>query len=354
MGTPSAETLPDLEKFLHFEKNFPQFKAKRLKDFIKNMDETGLNLVSKLLVYEPKYRLTARKALKHKFFDGISLELIEAESKHYTSFETTEPAIGSKIRIKKREGNVINQNLLWIPRTKFSFFGQNEMVNSGSICNCNHNANGCISASESSISDKKTESSENGSSVEPLALPIKVPHLDLTQFGENEGSESNSNEIEMQWNRKPSNTSNCCNIYNNNIENVANMVNVPSLANISQNNGSMSKQVVNGDVQIRNVNVGNYDVAMDANVRKRMRMMRGGCNMSSLARLQVANVQNVDKNPRNNGSILQLYGSQIQNSGLNSNVTNANIDINMGQNGVNWGFIGSSIAAGSHYNQTIM
>ncbi len=59
LGTPSDAPL----------RNAANFKPKRFEDVFPTLDENGIDLLSKMLAYDPNNRITASKALEHPFFN---------------------------------------------------------------------------------------------------------------------------------------------------------------------------------------------------------------------------------------------------------------------------------------------
>ena len=69
------ETMPNIET-LH--KQFPgvlQYPQVNLADFLKTTDDNLIDLISKMLQYDPMKRLNAQDALKHPFFDNIPKQI---------------------------------------------------------------------------------------------------------------------------------------------------------------------------------------------------------------------------------------------------------------------------------------
>jgi len=66
-GTPNEKIWPGITKLPDFKLTFPQFRSKGLNSYCSNLDENGLDLLSKLIVYDPCKRISAKAALNHVF-----------------------------------------------------------------------------------------------------------------------------------------------------------------------------------------------------------------------------------------------------------------------------------------------
>ncbi len=65
MGTPDTDSWPDVKSLPHFKDSFPNFKPKSLEEILPYLDSNGINLLSKMLCYDPNKRITAKQALLH-------------------------------------------------------------------------------------------------------------------------------------------------------------------------------------------------------------------------------------------------------------------------------------------------
>lgn len=72
-GTPTEATWPGVSKLPYYNSHYPQWKPpKDLRDSLsKSIPKLGRDLIAKLLVADPKKRLSAREALEHPFFADI-------------------------------------------------------------------------------------------------------------------------------------------------------------------------------------------------------------------------------------------------------------------------------------------
>ncbi len=64
-GTPTEKTWPGITKLQDFKLSFPQFKGKGLGAYNNFLDEAGLDLLMKMIVYDPCKRISAKAALNH-------------------------------------------------------------------------------------------------------------------------------------------------------------------------------------------------------------------------------------------------------------------------------------------------
>ena len=71
LGTPTEEIWPGVESFRNFESLLvPIHERRSLKEQFDNfyIDEIGLDLIERMLVYDPSKRITAKAALDHPWF----------------------------------------------------------------------------------------------------------------------------------------------------------------------------------------------------------------------------------------------------------------------------------------------
>jgi len=72
LGTPNEEMWPNVSQFPDYKTTFPQWSPVPLKTVVEGLDELGLDLLSKMLIYEPSKRISARDALRHPYFDDLN------------------------------------------------------------------------------------------------------------------------------------------------------------------------------------------------------------------------------------------------------------------------------------------
>ena len=70
-GTPTEKTWPGITKLPEFKLTFPQFKPRGIESYNKNLDSTGLDLLSKMIQPDPCKRISAKQALHHPYFNDL-------------------------------------------------------------------------------------------------------------------------------------------------------------------------------------------------------------------------------------------------------------------------------------------
>jgi len=73
LGTPPAETLAKLKKHSnsHIDFNFPHKEPQEMKKLIPHCSPDCIDIIVKLLAYDPDDRLSARQAVKHPYFKDL-------------------------------------------------------------------------------------------------------------------------------------------------------------------------------------------------------------------------------------------------------------------------------------------
>lgn len=77
LGTPSdvKGSWPGVSKLPDYRDVFPKWPSKRLDQIMGTIDADGIDLMSKLLVYNPGDRISAKEALAHPWFDNLRMNL---------------------------------------------------------------------------------------------------------------------------------------------------------------------------------------------------------------------------------------------------------------------------------------
>lgn len=73
LGTPDEETWPGVSRLPDYKTTFPKWRVQQLSTCAPQLNEDGLDLLAKMLLYKPENRLTARMALTHPFFVDVQI-----------------------------------------------------------------------------------------------------------------------------------------------------------------------------------------------------------------------------------------------------------------------------------------
>lgn len=67
LGTPTEKTWPGVSKLPDYKSSFPNWSENILRTLLKNVDKDGVNLLEKMLVYDPIKRISAVDCLVHPY-----------------------------------------------------------------------------------------------------------------------------------------------------------------------------------------------------------------------------------------------------------------------------------------------
>ncbi|EEE58219.1 hypothetical protein OsJ_09187 [Oryza sativa Japonica Group] len=73
LGTPNEQSWPGVSSLPDYKSAFPKWQAQDLATIVPTLDPAGLDLLSKMLRYEPNKRITARQALEHEYFKDLEM-----------------------------------------------------------------------------------------------------------------------------------------------------------------------------------------------------------------------------------------------------------------------------------------
>ncbi|BAF10618.1 Os03g0108800, partial [Oryza sativa Japonica Group] len=73
LGTPNEQSWPGVSSLPDYKSAFPKWQAQALATIVPTLDPAGLDLLSKMLRYEPNKRITARQALEHEYFKDLEM-----------------------------------------------------------------------------------------------------------------------------------------------------------------------------------------------------------------------------------------------------------------------------------------
>jgi cyclin-dependent kinase len=70
LGTPNEEIWPGVSSFRDWHE-FPQWRPQDLALAVPGLNPAGLDLLAKMLVYDPAKRISAKAALNHPYFSDL-------------------------------------------------------------------------------------------------------------------------------------------------------------------------------------------------------------------------------------------------------------------------------------------
>lgn len=71
LGTPNENVWPGVSAYKDFKSSFPKWSPEGLAKHCPDLDADGIDLLEKLLIYEPGRRISAQQALAHPYFEDL-------------------------------------------------------------------------------------------------------------------------------------------------------------------------------------------------------------------------------------------------------------------------------------------
>jgi len=71
MGTPTLDMWPGMEQLPDYKDSFPVYPGVQLKKMVRRLDTSGLDLLQRMLHYNPNERISAEAALHHPYFKDL-------------------------------------------------------------------------------------------------------------------------------------------------------------------------------------------------------------------------------------------------------------------------------------------
>jgi len=74
LGTPTKKTWPSVTELPEYKENFPIYQVQNLKKIVRRLDNVGIELLSRMLQFDPAKRISAESAMKHPYFKDLKLQ----------------------------------------------------------------------------------------------------------------------------------------------------------------------------------------------------------------------------------------------------------------------------------------
>ena len=71
LGTPNDTVWPGVSSLRDYSPTFPTWPRKSLSSVVPTLDAAGVDLLQRMLEYDPARRISARKAMAHPFFADL-------------------------------------------------------------------------------------------------------------------------------------------------------------------------------------------------------------------------------------------------------------------------------------------
>ncbi|CAD7002479.1 cyclin-dependent kinase 1 [Ceratitis capitata] len=76
LKTPTEETWPGVTTLPDYKNTFPCWSTNQLTNQLKNLNDRGVDLIQKMLIYDPVHRISAKDILEHPYFDGFKMKFV--------------------------------------------------------------------------------------------------------------------------------------------------------------------------------------------------------------------------------------------------------------------------------------
>ena len=83
LKTPTEETWPGVSELPDFKASFPSWSNYCLDTTVHRLDAVGIDLLDKMLKYNPADRILAKAALNHPYFDDLDKAALPARPGEY-------------------------------------------------------------------------------------------------------------------------------------------------------------------------------------------------------------------------------------------------------------------------------
>jgi cyclin-dependent kinase len=74
LGTPTKQIWPSMVELPEYKENLPFYPPQNLKSLVRRLDANGIDLLSRMLQYDPAKRISAEQAMQHPYFKDLKLQ----------------------------------------------------------------------------------------------------------------------------------------------------------------------------------------------------------------------------------------------------------------------------------------
>ncbi|KAH8262925.1 hypothetical protein KR044_002208 [Drosophila immigrans] len=79
LKTPTEDIWPGVTSLPDYKNTFPCWSTNQLTNQLKNLDGYGVDLIQKMLIYDPVHRISAKDILEHEYFNGFKFDVTTSE-----------------------------------------------------------------------------------------------------------------------------------------------------------------------------------------------------------------------------------------------------------------------------------
>ncbi|TPX40766.1 hypothetical protein SeMB42_g02881 [Synchytrium endobioticum] len=73
LGTPNEDRWSGISQLPDYKPTFPVWQGQDLAKIVQGLDADGIDLLKRMLVYDPGHRISAKQALRHSYFAGFEV-----------------------------------------------------------------------------------------------------------------------------------------------------------------------------------------------------------------------------------------------------------------------------------------
>lgn len=74
LGTPNEALWPGVTRLPDYKSVFPQWRPRPVAELVPTLEQAGVDLLARMLAYQPEARITAVEALQHPYFADVRVD----------------------------------------------------------------------------------------------------------------------------------------------------------------------------------------------------------------------------------------------------------------------------------------